>query len=81
MFPVLLVRSLAELGLSAASRGLSDYALLLNGIPRSGSELLSLLLKWLQAANGFRLLQLPPLPGRRLSATAQVRAGSKAAVF
>lgn len=68
-------RSLAELGLSEASRGLSDFALLFNGIPAAGSELLSLLLKWLQASNGFRLLHLPGLPPRipasRLAVTTQ----------
>lgn len=71
-------RSLSELGLGPrgpGTAGLSDFALVLARIPQAGAELLALLLRRLQTANGFRLLQLPLPPqqqGRPLSPTEQV---------
>lgn len=60
------------LNLARHGTGFSDHVLLFNRVPKSGSEMLVLLLQWLQGANGFRHVRLPGGEHRKLSILEQV---------
>lgn len=54
---------------------LSDHILFFNRVPKSGSEMLVLLLQWLQGLNGFRHVRLRGGDKRRLNLAEQVTPG------
>ena len=60
------------LNLARNGTGFSDHVLLFNRVPKSGSEMLVLLLQWLQGPNGFRHVRLPGSEKRSLSVFEQV---------
>ncbi|XP_069691141.1 uronyl 2-sulfotransferase-like [Periplaneta americana] len=62
-------KSLAELRQSVTE--LSDHVLFFNRVPKSGSEMLVLLMQWLQGRNGFRHIRLPGGNARKLNRTQQ----------
>ncbi|EEB17124.1 Uronyl 2-sulfotransferase, putative [Pediculus humanus corporis] len=55
------------LNLARNGTGFSDHVLFFNRVPKSGSEMLVLLLQWLQGPNGFRHVRLPGSEKRSLS--------------
>ncbi|KAJ9587280.1 hypothetical protein L9F63_019194 [Diploptera punctata] len=60
-------KSLAELRHSLTVPELSDHVLFFNRVPKSGSEMLVLLLQWLQGKNGFRHVRLGGSNVRKLN--------------
>uniref|UniRef100_A0A1B6DBH8 Sulfotransferase domain-containing protein n=1 Tax=Clastoptera arizonana TaxID=38151 RepID=A0A1B6DBH8_9HEMI len=46
---------------------LSDHVVFFNRVPKSGSEMLVLLMQWMQGVNGFKHIRLPGSNIRRLS--------------
>ena len=65
-------KSLAELRRGVEIPELSDHVLFFNRVPKTGSEMLVLLLQWLQGMNGFRHVRLAGGKIRRLSRMQQV---------
>ena len=65
-------KSLAELRQSVTVPELSDHVLFFNRVPKSGSEMLVLLLQWLQGKNGFRHIRLGGGNVRKLNRMQQV---------
>lgn len=61
------------MNLARNGTGFSDHVLFFNRVPKSGSEMLVLLLQWLQGSNGFRHIRLSGGEKRKLSALEQVR--------
>ncbi|GFG29961.1 hypothetical protein Cfor_07915, partial [Coptotermes formosanus] len=51
-------KSLTELRHGMEIPELSDHVLFFNRVPKTGSEMLVLLLQWLQGLNGFRHIRL-----------------------
>lgn len=51
---------------------LRDHVLFFNRVPKAGSEMLVLLLQWMQGVNGFRHVRLPGGEKRRLNFVEQV---------
>jgi hypothetical protein len=51
---------------------LSDHVVFFNRVPKTGSEMLVLLLQWLQGANGFRHIRLGGGSIRKLNRMQQV---------
>jgi dermatan/chondrotin sulfate uronyl 2-O-sulfotransferase UST len=66
-------KSLEELRQNVKIPELSDHVIFFNRVPKSGSEMLVLLLQWLQGRNGFRHVRLGGGNVRRLSRMQQVR--------
>lgn len=58
-----------------AGRDGRDRVLFFNRVPKAGSEMLVLLLQWLQGVNGFRHVRLPGGEKRRLNLVEQVKRG------
>jgi dermatan/chondrotin sulfate uronyl 2-O-sulfotransferase UST len=67
-----ITKSLAELRQDVKIPELSDYVLFFNRVPKSGSEMLVLLLQWLQGANSFRHIRLAGGNVRQLNRMQQV---------
>jgi dermatan/chondrotin sulfate uronyl 2-O-sulfotransferase UST len=65
-------KSLAELRKGVNIPELSDHVLFFNRVPKSGSEMLVLLLQWLQGTNGFRHIRLGGGDVRQLNRMQQV---------
>jgi hypothetical protein len=78
IFPVVtpsvrrVTKSLAELRQDVKIPELSDHVLFFNRVPKSGSEMLVLLLQWLQGANSFRHIRLGGGNVRQLNRMQQV---------
>lgn len=51
---------------------LSDHVVFFNRVPKAGSEMLVLLMQWMQGVNGFKHVRLPGGNTRRLSRLQQV---------
>lgn len=51
---------------------LSDHVVFFNRVPKTGSEMLVLLMQWLQGLNGFKHIRLPGSNIRRLTRQQQV---------
>lgn len=66
-------KSLEELRQNVKIPELSDHVVFFNRVPKSGSEMLVLLLQWLQGVNGFRHIRLGGGNVRQLTRTQQVR--------
>lgn len=60
------------LNIARNGTGFSDHVLFFNRVPKSGSEMLVLLLQWLQGSNGFRHVRIPGGEKRMLSILDQV---------
>ena len=65
-------KSLAELRSGIEIPELSDHVVFFNRVPKTGSEMLVLLLQWLQGMNGFRHVRLGGGNTRRLNRMQQV---------
>jgi hypothetical protein len=65
-------KSLSELRHGINIPELSDHVLFFNRVPKSGSEMLVLLLQWLQGMNGFRHIRLRGGNVRKLNRMQQV---------
>ena len=66
-------KSLTELRRGIEIPELSDYVVFFNRVPKTGSEMLVLLLQWLQGMNGFRHIRLGGGSVRKLNRMQQVR--------
>jgi len=66
-------KSLAELRRGIEIPELSDHVVFFNRVPKTGSEMLVLLLQWLQGMNGFRHVRLGGGSIRKLNRMQQVR--------
>jgi hypothetical protein len=66
-------KSLAELKRGIVIPELSDHVVFFNRVPKTGSEMLVLLLQWLQGMNGFRHIRLRGGSIRKLNRMQQVR--------
>jgi hypothetical protein len=66
-------QSLEELRRNLEIPELSDHVIFFNRVPKCGSEMLVLLMQWLQGANGFRHIRLGGGSVRQLSRFQQVR--------
>ena len=66
-------KSLAELRRGIEIPELSDHVVFFNRVPKTGSEMLVLLLQWLQGMNGFRHIRLGGGSIRKLNRMQQVR--------
>jgi dermatan/chondrotin sulfate uronyl 2-O-sulfotransferase UST len=66
-------KSLEEIRRNGEIPELSDHVVLFNRVPKCGSEMLVLLMQWLQGANGFRHVRLGGGNVRRLTTRQQVR--------
>jgi dermatan/chondrotin sulfate uronyl 2-O-sulfotransferase UST len=67
-----ITKSLAELRQDAEIPELSDHVVFFNRVPKSGSEMLVLLLQWLQGTNSFRHVRLGGGNVRQLNRMQQV---------
>lgn len=67
-----ITKSLTELRQDARVPELSGHVLFFNRVPKSGSEMLILLLQWLQGANSFRHIRLGGGNVRKLNRIQQV---------
>jgi hypothetical protein len=65
-------KSLAELRRGVEIPELSDHVVFFNRVPKTGSEMLVLLLQWLQGMNGFRHVRLGGGSVRKLNRIQQV---------
>jgi dermatan/chondrotin sulfate uronyl 2-O-sulfotransferase UST len=65
-------KSLAELRHGIEIPELSDHVVFFNRVPKTGSEMLVLLLQWLQGMNGFRHIRLGGGRIRKLNRMQQV---------
>ena len=65
-------KSLAELRRGIEIPELSDHVVFFNRVPKTGSEMLVLLLQWLQGMNGFRHIRLGGGGVRKLNRMQQV---------
>jgi len=65
-------KSLAELRRGIEIPELSDHVVFFNRVPKTGSEMLVLLLQWLQGMNGFRHIRLGGGSTRKLNRMQQV---------
>jgi hypothetical protein len=65
-------KSLAELRRGIEIPELSDHVVFFNRVPKTGSEMLVLLLQWLQGMNGFRHIRLGGGSIRKLNRMQQV---------
>ena len=65
-------KSLTELRHGIKIPELSDHVLFFNRVPKTGSEMLVLLLQWLQGMNGFRHIRLRGGSVRKLNRMQEV---------
>jgi hypothetical protein len=65
-------KSLTELRRGIEIPELSDHVVFFNRVPKTGSEMLVLLLQWLQGMNGFRHIRLGGSSVRKLNRMQQV---------
>jgi hypothetical protein len=65
-------KSLEELKRGMEIPELSDHVVFFNRVPKTGSEMLVLLLQWLQGMNGFRHIRLGGGSTRKLNRIQQV---------